>query len=125
MTPWSPLKPSTRRFDGWAGVFTLPRPQDVPVDLLTTFIAALQEPAEIKPLHPLITTTIFLVVFGILALIIKTNEEKTSELEKSTEGAAGCFGAFFVLIFWIGLVLGVIALVFFGIIKAIKYAWFF
>jgi len=29
------------------------------------------------------------------------------------------------LIFWIGLVLGVIALVFFGIIKAIKYAWFF
>jgi len=132
MTPWSPLKPSTGRFDGWAGVLTLPDPKNAPVDLLTTCIfAALQEPAETKPLSPLITTTIFLVGFGILVLMSRSDKFKTdkpgtpSELEKSIEEAAGCFGGCLSLIFWIGLALGLIALVLFGIIKAIKYAWFF
>jgi len=132
MTPWNVLKPSTGRFDRWAGVFTLPDPENAPVNLLTTFLfAALQEPAEIKPLHPLITTTIFLVFFGVLVLIARNEIFKTdkpakpSEQETSIEVAAGCFGALFMFFFWIGLALGVIALVFFGLIKAVKYVWFF
>jgi len=98
---------------------------------MTFLLAALQEPAEIKPLHPLITTTIFLVFFGVLVLIARNEIFKTdkpakpSEQETSIEVAAGCFGALFMFFFWIGLALGVIALVFFGLIKAVKYAWFF
>lgn len=93
------------------------------MNLLTTFIfVALQEPAEGKPLHPLIATTIFLVGFGVIALFIKNEESgKPSELANVMEGCFGCLGAILKFI----LFLAFIALVLFGIIKAVKYAWFF
>jgi len=90
-------------------------------------------------LHPtmnlqekLITTAIFLVAYFILQFILVSTASKTDksgtpseQLEKSIKEAAGCFGGCLSLIFWIGLALGFIALVLYGIIKAIKYAWFF
>ena len=97
------------------------------MNLLTpSIVAVLQEPPEGKPLTPLVALTLVLVCFGFVGLMIRSQEQeretgRPSSTTNFLEGCAGCFLGIIKIAFF----LGFIALVLFGIIKAVKYAWFF
>lgn len=97
------------------------------MNLLTpSIVAVLQEPPEGKPVTPLVALTLVLVCFGFVGLMIRSQEQERETGQPSSttnflEGCAGCFLGIIKIAFF----LGFIALVLFGIIKAVKYAWFF